>query len=163
MRNSINHFASEMRKNTKIQADNLNIKLPKEFNTSYSPLLTPPFEPMLKNRWILNFPKKFGIPNWVVSSTSLPTYPFASGNVIFVQMYDPINLSITDKLIDALDKQGFKIKIRMVDPTGVAIEKWVLYDCEITNIDWGTLDYKCSEPQKINVTISYNDIKFKQI
>jgi len=126
MRNSIDHFAKEMRRNTRTQADNLNIKLPKESNTGYSPSLLPAFEPMLKNRWILNFPKKFGIPNWVVSSTSLPTYPINSGNRIFVELYDPINLSITDKLIDALDKQDFKIKIRMVDPTGVAIEKWTL-------------------------------------
>jgi hypothetical protein len=38
---------------------------------------------------------------------------------------------------------GYKkdVELEMLDPTGVAIEKWILQGCFITTLNFGTLDY----------------------
>jgi hypothetical protein len=42
---------------------------------------------------------------------------------------------------------GYKkdIELEMLDPTGVVVEKWILQGTFITNLNFGTLDYKTDE------------------
>lgn len=42
---------------------------------------------------------------------------------------------------------GYKkdIELEMLDPTGVVIEKWILQGTFITNLNFGSLDYKADE------------------
>ncbi len=42
---------------------------------------------------------------------------------------------------------GYKkdVELEMLDPTGVVVEKWILQGCFITNLNFGSLDYKQDE------------------
>lgn len=50
---------------------------------------------------------------------------------------------------------GYKktLIIKNLDPTNVAVQQWDLYDCQITDIDFGDNTYDSDEVQKITITI----------
>ena len=50
---------------------------------------------------------------------------------------------------------GYKkdIELEMLDPSGVAIEKWILQDTFITSLDYGTLDYNADGIAEITCTL----------
>lgn len=122
----------------------------------------PPYEPKMTNRWIVKFPKKYQIPEWVGKAMTLPVYPFNLGGKITVVLRDPIAPSTTKSIMKFLDEpKPFKLKIHMLDPLGESIEKWILKGCLITSIDWSTLDYESNEPTLIYAQISYNEVKYK--
>jgi hypothetical protein len=47
------------------------------------------------------------------------------------------------------------LEIEMLDPTGVAVQKFIYQDCWITKLDGGNLDYSSGELAEIDVTIRY--------
>lgn len=50
---------------------------------------------------------------------------------------------------------GYKrdIELEMLDPTGVCMQKWILKNAWLTNVDFGTLDYSDDELADITATI----------
>lgn len=50
---------------------------------------------------------------------------------------------------------GYKkdVELEMLDPTGVVVEKWILQGCFITNLNFGTLDYKTDEIATIDCSL----------
>ena len=125
--------------------------------------IQPMFEPKMTNRWLVKFPKKSNIPEWIGKSVVLPTYPFNPGDKLYVVLYDPILPSTTNSLLKFIENQKpFKLKLDVLDPLGSCVGKWIFKDCLITSIDWSTLDYANNEPMLIHLTISYNKIKYKE-
>ena len=51
--------------------------------------------------------------------------------------------------------QGYKknILLKALDPTGVEVQKWLLEQCQIANIDFGNNSHGSDELQMINLTI----------
>lgn len=45
------------------------------------------------------------------------------------------------------------LTLRSLDPTGVAVEEWILVNCFITNADFGALDHGDDGVQKVKFTI----------
>lgn len=159
--------SKEMYERTKKQAESnsrkLNTLIKNIYYDSNGKLKShPPYEPKMTNRWIVEFPKEYHIPEWVGKAVTLPTYPFSQGGKITVVLRDPIALSTTSAIMEYLDNpKPFKLKINVLDPVGIKIEKWILKGCLITSIDWSTLDYESNEPTLIYLTISYNEVKYK--
>lgn len=50
---------------------------------------------------------------------------------------------------------GYKkdVDLEMLDPTGVVVEKWILYGTFMTNVNFGTLDYKTDGLATITTTL----------
>ena len=114
------------------------------------------------NRWRLVFPRRLNIPPWFVKSVNRPSYPF--DNEFTFEIYDGIYEP--NGLLDYLkikDKRGFNIKLELLDPTGVVVEKWVMKECFITAAYFGTLSYSDDSPVSIIVDVNYKKIKFKNI
>lgn len=173
--------SKEMYKNTKKQVKSKGKELPKDIKDVYKPKskvfvnktaeemyssagIKPNhgFEPKKANRWYLKFPKKSNISEWYVKGLTRPTYPFNVGGKIIVELRDGIEPSTTENLIKLIKTQKpFKLKIEMLDPLAKVIEKWVLKDCVITNVEWSPLDYESDDITTIYVEISYNEVKFK--
>ena len=183
---SIDEVSEEMYKNTKKQAKKFNKKLPRDIKDAYIGTINKPsegrtaeqmykgrnienntyFEPKKNNRWKLIFPKKFNLPEWVVKATERPSYPF--NNCKFkVILYDPITPSTTNTLIklvdgnDGIKLKRFKLKLQMLDPTGVVVEKWKLLDCVLNSIEWNPLDYSDDGISLVTLTITCNNVKIK--
>jgi hypothetical protein len=120
------------------------------------------FEPKKTNRWLLEFPKGSNIDNWICKAVTLPVYPFDTDNDISVTLYDPLANSTTNNILNFVKKgKPFKLKINILDPTSVVVEKWVLKGCIIKRIDCPPLDYSTDEPMLVHLQISYNEVKYK--
>jgi hypothetical protein len=126
-------------------------------------------EPKCQNRFIVEFPREFGIQEWLVSIASKPkyilrTYDFKGNTVggrwedMMVTFKDPIGPSSTKplyqliKLVEELKKITlpglplFTYKIFMLDPTGITVETWEIGVQDIISIEFGeNLDYSSDE------------------
>ena len=110
------------------------------------------YEPKRLNRWVLNFPD-LEIKEWYIAKAQRPKFVrrknwlgFYSGYKVDkfeIVLRDPISPSMALATFDLIkkDKRKLEFTLEMLDPTGVVVEKWVILDCEIIEIDFGELDY----------------------
>jgi hypothetical protein len=160
----------QMLVNSEKQAKSIGKEIPNDVKNVYTKninnLLCPTYEPKKNNRALLTFVKT-KIPQWVVKSFTRPAFPLELNNTITVVLYDPIEPSTTKSVIDlfndinGLNKKKLKLKIEMLDPTGVVVEKWVLKGCVITEIVWSPINYNDDSISTITLKIRYNQVKFK--
>ena len=189
--------SKEMLKRTKKQAENLNKKLPAEIDEVYNgPTTYKRFsdlfksrkdpkkldidskligkvgnsvllEPKRNNRATLSFPKRYGIPEWMVASFTRPIIPINNDKLTVVLNELSLTPSITKTVCNIFrdyeseEVIGLKLKIKIFSPDGEIVEKWVLKDCKITNIEWSPIDYRDDSISQIILTISYNEFKIK--
>lgn len=133
-------------------------------------------EPKFENRFLISFPEHFNIPQWVVSKASRPRLEifrrdiFSHNNDLTQQFYewadleitlnDPISPSTTQVLMglvsDNIIHNNIQITIEMLDPTGVVVERWLLSDCFIKTINFGSLSYSSNNLAEITLTVSIN-------
>jgi hypothetical protein len=139
------------------------------------------YEPKRMNRFLITFPEHFNIPQWVVFDTSRPNMIIKSKKILgfelfkkiiwadmLITMSDPIGPSISQSLMDLIHKSlyekkqiikdKFKLKLEMLDPTGVVVEKWDLSDCEFKSIDFGKLSYQNDDIVKITLVIKLGKV-----
>jgi hypothetical protein len=55
-------------------------------------------------------------------------------------------------------KDKFKLKLEMLDPTGVVVEKWDLSDLEFKTLDFGELSYQNDDLVKITLVIKLGKV-----
>jgi hypothetical protein len=163
--------AKEMFFNTQEQAKKINKKIynvKDVYINNVDKSLYPAYEPKKNNRALLTFVKT-KIPQWVVKSFTRPAFPLELNNTITVVLHDAITPSTTKSVIDlfndtnGLNKKKLKLKIEMLDPTGVVVEKWILKGCVITEMVWSPIDYtnKNDTIATITLTVRYNQVKIK--
>jgi len=134
------------------------------------------YEPKMKNRWLIKMTpvitsgyRSTKLEEWVYVSTNRPIYKrkrfwfFWSRleiEPIWVEMTDPISPSSTT-VIYKLIKDDSKIdyELEILDPTGVAIEKWELKGCEILEIDFGRLNYSDNDTMICKLLIKPKKVK----
>lgn len=119
-------------------------------------ILLEPFEPKMKNRWLVNFPTELDIPSYVVSETQRPSVEIKRGffgqkrmihNPIRFKLLDPIDPSTSRSVAEFYNKfnQGklkpFDYTLVLLDPTGSVIEHWDIKNCEILSMNFGELKY----------------------
>lgn len=53
---------------------------------------------------------------------------------------------------------GYKrdVELEMLDPTGVVVQKWILKNCMLTNVNFGELDYNSSDLATIQATLRFD-------
>ena len=83
---------------------------------------------------------------------------------------DPIGPSASQAVMEwarlhsesATGRQGYAagykrdVEIEMLDPTGVAVSKWILKNAFITDANFGELDYGNDDLATIQVTLQYD-------
>ena len=145
--------------------------------TTTSPSLIPQFEPKKQNRYRVNLPQHFAIPDYCIAKTSRPKLVakekkalLSSGvehvweNVTF-EFYDPIIVSVSESLLKIIDEwidEPFKYTLEMLDPTSKVIETYEIGDCEIVSIDLGDLGYALDNIAMCKMTVKPGYVKLKR-
>lgn len=160
--NKLKEASKKMLKKTKSQAKKLGKEIDDSVKEVYSNDPTyglVAYEPKKNNRWLVHFPDELKIPNWVVKHIDRPTYPFNAGDKFTLSLYDPITPSVS-KIISTFlkNQQTFKLVLKLLDPTGLAVENWNFTGCLITKVKWSDLDYTNDEPCSILLEITYTKI-----
>jgi len=118
------------------------------------------FDPTLGiNEWFVESTGRPSIDINPVEIQFLNTSTFVAGrfkwNPMTIKFRDPIGPSATQALMEWVRLHaesvtgrmgyaaGYKkdIDLEMLDPTGVVVEKWILYGTFLTNVDFQTLNY----------------------
>lgn len=120
------------------------------------------FEPKVNNRFIVTLGN---IPSYVIKSVSLPAYRSTGKrwhDSLKLKLYNPIGLKLEESLIELVNQEKVKVKIRLLTPTGEVDTTW---DVEVSKgmLQFNDMDWANEgEPNIIdlvfsveNVTISY--------
>jgi len=133
------------------------------------------------NRFIITFPERFNIPQWVTFETSRPSARLITKDILGVKLFkklvwddmiikmrDPIGPSTSQSLMDLIHKSlyekkqiikdKFDLKLEMLDPVGHVVEKWALSNCEFKSIDFGELSYQIDDPVVCTLVIQLGDV-----
>lgn len=121
------------------------------------------FEPKSGGRFLVEFQAPLNIPKFVVKNTTRPKLIFTNGgnkwDEMVFSMYDPIHPSTSQILMTGLrelrklDDQTIEVKLLILDPVGVEVEKWVIKGT-INKIDFGVLDWESREPLMIKLFLN---------
>ena len=144
-------------------------------NNRYAPI----YEPKRKNRYLITFPEKFHIQQYVIQKAERPRMKVIRKKIlgfeiskkvvwddIVIKFIDPIGPSTSQALMGLVypDKnkhriidEEFNFNIEMIDPTGTVVERWLLENCKIKSIDFGDLSYSSDEVATCTMTIKIGD------
>ncbi len=121
------------------------------------------------NEWFVTTAAR---PSIKITSTEIPflnTSTYVAGRFVWdemqVKFLDPIGPSASQALMEWVRLHaesvtgrmgyaaGYKkdVDLEMLDPTGVVVEKWIMYGCFITSANFGSLDYKSDSLADITV------------
>ena len=123
------------------------------------------------NEW---FVESAARPHITITPTEIPflnTSTFVAGRfnwqTINVVFRDPIGPSAAQALMEWVRLHaesvtgrmgyaaGYKkdVDLEMLDPTGVAVEKWILQGCSITDVKFGEVNYTSADIMKVDMTL----------
>jgi len=123
------------------------------------------------NSWYVESAKRPNIDITKKEIKFLNTETYVSGSFkwgeITVKFRDPIGPSASQAVMEWVRLHaesvtgrmgyaaGYKkdVNLEMLDPTGVAVEKWILQDCLITKADFGDVGYGGDDLADISMTI----------
>jgi hypothetical protein len=115
------------------------------------------YEPKRNNLFLVEFPKQFNLKSWTIQKINKPNYTNNKWENIKIEFIDTIAAPSASqslfKIVEFLktnendSKILFEIKINSLDPTGVAIDEWVVYVKNVPTINFGELDYSNDELQ----------------
>jgi hypothetical protein len=124
------------------------------------------YEPMRQNRFLVKFPDEFQLELWYTESIERPKYVKNKWSNMKIVFRDAVGHSSSKALFNLIKfVEKFKIytepqqlplflfEIQMLDPTGVAVEKWQIAVEEIISIDFGNCDYSSDEIEKPRMII----------
>lgn len=93
-----------------------------------------------------------------------------------IEFIDPIGPSSSQKINEWIHLQaeslsgrmgfaaGYKknLVLKSLDPTGIAVSQWVMYQCQVINADFGEADYSNDELKKVKITVQpdYCELSF---
>lgn len=118
------------------------------------------FNPKQSNRWLLKFPKEFGLDEWMVKHVTPIIYnpEKRKWDDITITLWDAVHKS-TSKCISKLIEDGrmynFNLKMIILNPIGENIEEFYFELCNITNIDFGVTDYEVSDFKVVTLGIRF--------
>jgi len=139
-----------------------------------------PYEPKMKNRWLIKFKGNYkGIQPWLVSKTSRPKWRFyddiknlnnansfdyeGSWDDIEIYLRDSVHTSNSKILMNAIrlvgkGKNKIKYNLELLDNTGVTIEKWRI-NGKVKEFNFGDLDYSDDSLVEIKMVIKPTKVK----
>ena len=113
-------------------------------------------------------------PNMIINSVEIPYLnqsTYVSGRfrweAMDITLIDTIGPSTSQQVMEWVrlhaesltGRQGYaagyqkNLLIKALDPTGVEVEKWLLENCMITNVDFGNNDMSSDELQMVTITV----------
>ena len=143
-----------------------------------------PFEPKLKNRFIMNID---GIPAYTIKTANRPS--IESDEVVLEHMnvtryikgksrWQPIDITLYDPIVPSAaqgvmewvrlshesvtGRDGYadfykkEVTLNMLGPVGDIVEEWVLKGTYIQSANFGDLDFAASDPAEITLTLKYD-------
>jgi len=153
-------------------------------NISSTDLWYTPYEPKLKNRFIMSIGD---IPAYMIKTAQRPQITFdevvlehmnvtkyvkgkGRWQTLQVTMYDPIVPSASQAVMDWVrlhhesttgsdgyaDMYKRDITFQVLGPAGDIVEKWVLHGTMIQDAAFGDLDFSSSDPVEITLTLRYD-------
>ena len=151
---------------------------------SSNELFYTPYEPKLKNRFIMDID---GIPAYTIKTAQRPQITFEEVALehmnitkyvkgkgrwqqLQITLYDPIVPSAASAVIEwirlhhesATGRDGYSdfykknINFQVLGPVGDIIEKWTLNGAFIADASFGDLDFSSSDPVEITLTLRYD-------
>jgi len=125
------------------------------------------YEPMRRNRILVNFPDHMNIPTHFIREIERPRVVVESidhlspephrWNPIRISFTEVIEQNITNILIQNYTQIiRFDMSIEMIDPTGVNVESWTLFDCIITEIFHDSLSYNFNDESNVHIMVQPN-------
>ena len=143
-----------------------------------------PFEPKLKNRFVMSID---GIPGYLIKTANRPSITFeevelnhmnvkryvkgkASWETLEFTLYDPVVPSGAQAIMEwvrlhhesVTGRDGYSdfykkdIDIQVLGPVGDIVETWKLKGAFITAANFNDLDFSSSDPIDISVTLRYD-------
>ena len=105
------------------------------------------FEPKRKNRFVVEFPESFKLAPYFVQEVQRPKYIVDKGwSNIVIKFVDTVTQPISEGFFDLIQNKlvenSFEIVIKLLDPVGDVIEKWIIGNCKIILLDFGDISYK---------------------
>jgi|TARA_R100000234_G_C4886652_1_gene129670 hypothetical protein len=151
---------------------------------SSNELFYTPYEPKLKNRFIMDID---GIPAYTIKTAQRPQITFEEVTLehmnitryvkgkgrwqqLQITLYDPIVPSAASAVIEwirlhhesATGRDGYSdfykknINFQVLGPVGDIIEKWTLNGAFIADASFGDMDFASSDPIEITLTLRYD-------
>ena len=149
-----------------------------------SEIMFTPFEPKLKNRFIMYIE---GVPAYIIKSGNRPTLQFESITLdhinvkryvkgkgewqpLDIMLYDPIVPSGAQSVMEwvrlshesVTGRDGYSdfykkdVTFNMLGPVGDKVEEWTLKGAYIQTANFGTIDWSVNEPADITLTLQYD-------
>ena len=149
-----------------------------------SEIMFTPFEPKVKNRFIMYIE---GIPAYLVKTAKRPSIEFeeitldhinvkryikgkGAWAAIDVTLYDPVVPSAAQAVMEwvrlshesVTGRDGYSdfykkdVLIKVLGPVGDVVEQWTLKGAFITTANFNDLDFSSSDPAEISVTLRYD-------
>ena len=140
-----------------------------------------PFEPKLKNRFILTID---GVPGYTIKASGRPQIQFeevelkhmnvsryvagkATWQTLDITLYDPIVPSSAQSVMEwvrlhhesVTGRDGYAdfykkdLTINLLGPVGDKVEEWILKGCMITQANFGELSFDTDDPTQVQVTV----------
>ena len=164
---NINESAKKMYENTKIEVEKRGKNF-SEYKTLYDipkTMLSSELTEFNKdNRWLLKFPKKYGIEPYYIESVTKPSFPYVFGDSISICLRETIKPNLKKILLKLYKKsltKPFKLKLEILTPDGEVSSMFKINQCGITNIGFSNLSYLSNNVSKIYLTINYKSVKLK--
>ena len=149
-----------------------------------SEIMFTPFEPKLKNRFIMYIE---GVSAYIIKSGNRPTLQFESITLdhinvkryvkgkgewqpLDIMLYDPIVPSGAQSVMEwvrlshesVTGRDGYSdfykkdVTFNMLGPVGDKVEEWTLKGAYIQSANFGTIDWSVNEPADITLTLQYD-------
>lgn len=123
------------------------------------------FEPMMQNRFIVEFSEELNIVPYVVKSINGLRYVDGQWQNIEIEFYSSVELDLNRTLFNLIDSAdlvnniSIRFKIGQLGPTGNIVDSWYVRGY-ITSVDWGRLDYGSNELSSVKVVIIPQSVIF---
>ena len=143
-----------------------------------------PFEPKLKNRFIMNVD---GVPAYLIKTANRPQITFeevtlehmnvkrwvkgkGAWQTLNVTLYDPVVPSAAQAVMEwvrlshesVTGRDGYSdfykkdVNFQVLGPVGDKVEEWTLKGTWILDAQFGDMDFGASEPVEITLTLRYD-------
>ena len=143
-----------------------------------------PFEPKLKNRFIMNID---GIPAYLINTANRPSIQFdevvlehmnvtryvkgkGRWQPIEITLYDPVVPSAAQSVMEwvrlshesVTGRDGYsdfykkEVTFQLLGPVGDVVEEWVLKGCFIESATFNDLDFASSDPVDVTLSLKYD-------
>lgn len=117
-----------------------------------------PYEPKKTNRWIVKFPSKFNIREYIIQRINKPKFidgEWSNFNITIINIVSGSPEPGVYKMINTqpIDGSLFKFTIQDLDPTGEVVGEWEVNVSEVISVDFGDLSFESDEIQKIELVL----------